>query len=45
MPLISVFTCSVNFFLFVIFFNQALEAIDEVGDILQLKYSKQTQKK
>ena len=26
------------------FFNQALEAIDEVGDILQLKYSKQTQK-
>ena len=32
--------------IFIFFFTfQALEAIDEVGDILQLKYSKQKHKK
>ena len=36
----------VTFSVYSIFFTfQALEAIDEVGDILQLKYSKQKYKK
>lgn len=35
----------VTFYILFFFTFQALEAIDEVGDILQLKYSKQKHKK